>query len=39
LLATTSIRVERARRPVAAEWSAVIAMFDLSDENGETHQF
>src|SRR5678815_1096868 len=34
LLATTSIRVDSARRPVAAEWSAVMAMGSLSDRGG-----
>src|SRR5436853_3830728 len=31
LLATTSMRVDNARSPVAAEWRAVIAMGSLSD--------
>ena len=36
LFATTSMRVERVFSPVAAEWSAVIAMGSLSDGRGHS---
>src|SRR5438270_14090280 len=35
LLATTSMRVDSARRPVAAEWSAVIAMLGALSDVGD----
>src|SRR3982750_1038710 len=39
LLATTSIRVERARSPVAAECSAVIPMRVLSEGKAQSDEF
>src|SRR2546423_4191118 len=38
LLAMTSMRVERARSPVAAEFSAVMAMGELSDLGDVVHE-